>query len=228
MVFRKEPPLERRRSLCLERIRIEARMARFDHAASRRTKKGDGNRRSRRHSVHSRLHRFRRRPISRGEDSVSSSNLAWLRVVGVAIGLCSLAFTSCNYDIPITSGPTRNVEQRLLGDWISLDGKEDMKVRRLDDNTYVVYYDGDLFRAYHSDVAETPFATVQDLNSSDRKYAYVIWKLLADGKNLRLRSVNDKVVPKETEDSASIVALLTKNARNPELFGEEIEFKKEK
>ena len=46
-----------------------------------------------------------------------------------------------------------------------------MKVRRLDDNTYVVYYDGDLFRAYHSDVAETSFATVQDLNSNDHKYA---------------------------------------------------------
>ncbi len=65
-------------------------------------------------------------------------------------------------------------------------------------------------------------------NSSDRKYAYVIWKLSGDGKNLRLRNVNDKVVPKETRDSATVVALLTKNAGNPELFGEEIEFKKEK
>ena len=109
-----------------------------------------------------------------------------------------------------------------------MDGKENMRVRRLDDSTYVVYYDGDLFRAYHSDVAETPFATVQDLNSTDRKFAYVIWKLSDDGKNLRLRNVNDKVVPKETRDSATVVALLTKNARNPELFGEEIEFKKEK
>src|SRR5438034_2578344 len=78
------------------------------------------------------------------------------------------------------------------------------------------------------DVAESSFATVQDLNSSDRKFAYVIWKLSDDGKNLRLRSVNDKIVPKETKDSATIVALLTKNARNSELFGEEIEFKKEK
>ena len=101
-------------------------------------------------------------------------------------------------------------------------------MRRLDDSTYVVYYDGDLFRAYHSDIAETPFTTVQDLNSSDRKYAYVIWKLSDDGKNLRLRSVNDKVIPKETKDPASVVAFLTKNARNPELFGEEIEFGKEK
>jgi hypothetical protein len=49
-----------------------------------------------------------------------------------------------------------------------------------------------------------------------------------DGKNLRLRSVNDKIVPRETKDSAAIIALLTKNGHNPELFGEEIEFKKEK
>jgi hypothetical protein len=120
------------------------------------------------------------------------------------------------------------VQEQLLGNWVSLDGKEDMRVRRLDDSTYVVYYDGDLFRAYHSDVAETPFVTVQDLNSSDRKYAYVIWKLSDDGRDLRLRNVNDKVVPKETRDSATVVGLLTKNAGNPELFGEEIEFKKEK
>ncbi len=159
---------------------------------------------------------------------MSSANLAWVHVVGVAIGLCSLAFTACQYDIPITSGPTRNVEQRLLGNWTSLDGKEKMKVRALDDSIYIVYYDGDLFRAYHSDVSQTPLATVQDLNSTDRKYAYVIWKLSDDGKNLRLRNINDKVVPKETKDSASVVALLTENARNPQLFGEEIEFKKEK
>lgn len=101
-------------------------------------------------------------------------------------------------------------------------------MRRLDDSTYVIYYDGDLFRVYHSDIAETPFTSVQDLNSNDRKYAYVIWKLSDDGKRLTLRSVKEEVIPKETRDSATVAALLTKNARNPELFGEEIEFRKEK
>jgi hypothetical protein len=159
---------------------------------------------------------------------VSSSNFAWLRVVGIAIGLCSLAFTACQYDVPITSAPTRRVQEQLLGNWKSTDGKEDLKVRSLDESVYIVYYDGDLFRAYHSDVVETPFVSVQDLNSRACKYAYVIWKLSDDGKNLRLRSVNDKVVPKETRDSTALVALLTKNAGNPELLGEEIEFRKEK
>ncbi len=150
-----------------------------------------------------------------------------MRRLGVTVALFSLALGACQYDVPITSSPTRKVREQLLADWRSTDGKEELKLRRLDDSIYIVYYDGDLFRAYHSDVAETPFATVQDLNSSDRKYAYVIWRLSDDGKNLRLRNVNDKVVPKETKDSATVVALLAKNARNPELFGEEIEFRKE-
>ena len=159
---------------------------------------------------------------------MSSLNVVWLRVAAVVIGLCVLVFTACQYEVPITSAPTQKVQEQLLGDWRSTDGKEELKLRRLDDGVYIVYYDGDIFRAYHSDVAGTPFVTVQDLNSSDRKYAYVIWKLSDNGKDLRLRSVNDKVVPKETRDSATVVELLTKNSRNPELFGEEIEFRKEK
>jgi hypothetical protein len=159
---------------------------------------------------------------------VTSSNLIFRgSVFGVVVCLCFLAFTACEYEVPITSNPTRKAQEQLLGNWISLDGKENMRVRRWDDSTYIVYYDGDLFRAYHSDVADTPFASVQDLNSNDRKYSYVVWKLSDDGKRLSLRSVN-KLIPKETKDSAVVAALLTKNARNPELFGEEIEFRKEK
>jgi hypothetical protein len=154
-----------------------------------------------------------------------SSNVVRYLILGVAVCFC---IGACEYDVPITPSPTRKVQEQLLGDWISLDGKENMKMRRLDESAYVLYYDGDLFRAYHSDVAEMPFASVQDLNSNDRKYAYVIWKLSDDGKRLTLRNVNNKVIPKETRDSAAVTALLTKNARNPELFGEEIEFRKEK
>jgi hypothetical protein len=147
---------------------------------------------------------------------------------GVVACLWILAFSACQYEAPITSSPTRKVQEQLLGNWVSLDGKENMRVRRLDDSTYVVYYDGDLFRVYHSDVAETPFVSVQDLNSTDRKYAYVVWKLADAGKRLTLRNVKEKVIPKETRDSGTVAALLTKNAHNPELFGEEIEFRKEK
>jgi len=146
---------------------------------------------------------------------------------GVAVSLCILAFTACEYEAPITSSPTRKVQERLLGNWISQDGKEHMRVRRLDDSIYVVYYDGDLFRAYHSDVAEMPFVSVEDINSNDRKYAYVVWKLSDDGKRLTLRNVKSDVIPKEQKDSARIAELLNENAKNPDLLGEEIEFNKE-
>jgi hypothetical protein len=160
---------------------------------------------------------------------VNSSNLICRRLgFGVAVCLCILAFNACEFEVPITSSPTRKVEERLLGDWSSLDGKEKMKVRRLDDSIYIVYFDGDLFRAYHSDVAEPAFVSVQDINSNDRKYAYVVWKLSDDGKRLSLHSVQSKVVPKEEKDSARVAELLKENAKNPDLFGEEIEFKKEK
>jgi hypothetical protein len=160
---------------------------------------------------------------------VTLSNVIYRRIIfGVVVGLCILAFNACQFEVPITSSPTRKVQEQLLGNWVSLDGKENMRVRRLDDSTYVVYYDGDLFRAYHSDVAEMPLASVQDINSNDRKYAYVVWKLSSDGRRLTLRSVSNKVIPTETRDSAAVAALLTKNAHNPELFGEEIEFRKEK
>jgi hypothetical protein len=160
---------------------------------------------------------------------VSSLQVIYRRLsLGVGVCLCILAFSACVYEVPITPSPTRNVQERLLGNWVSQDGKENMKVRRLDDSIYIVYYDGDLFRAYHSDVADTPFVSVQDINSSDRKYAYVVWKLSDDGKHLSLRSVQSKVIPKENKNPAAIAELLRENAKNPELFGEEIEFNKEK
>jgi hypothetical protein len=157
---------------------------------------------------------------------VTASNLIFRGLV-LGVAVC-LGIGACEYEAPITSSPTRTVQEQFLGNWVSMDGKENMRVRRLDDSTYIVYYDSDLFRAYHSDVAETPYASVQDLNSNDRKYAYVVWKLSDDDKRLSLRNVNRKVIPKETKDSATVAALLTKNMRNPDLLGEEIEFRKEK
>jgi hypothetical protein len=146
---------------------------------------------------------------------------------GIAVSLCILAFTACEYEVPITSSPTRKVQEQVLGNWISQDGKEHLRVRRLDENIYIVCYDGDLFRAYHSDVADTPFVSVQDINSVDRKYAYVVWKLSDDSKQLRLRNVNRDLTPKEKKDPTAVAKFLKDNATNPDLFGEEIEFNKE-
>jgi hypothetical protein len=148
--------------------------------------------------------------------------------LGIVAALCIFALSGCEYEVPITSNPTRKIDERLLGDWTSKDGKDKMKVRRLDDSIYIVSYNGDLFRAYHSDVAKTPFISVQDIDSADRKYAYLTWKLSDDGKRLGLRVVNTKVIPNEIKDSAGIQKLLEKNLQNSELLEDEAEFTKEK
>jgi hypothetical protein len=88
---------------------------------------------------------------------ISADSISRLSCFGAIVLLCIFAFTACDYEAPITSSPTRKVQERLLGNWTSLDGKEKMKVRGLDEGFYVVYYDGDLFRAYHSDAADIAF-----------------------------------------------------------------------
>jgi hypothetical protein len=69
--------------------------------------------------------------------------------------------------------------------------------------------------------------SVQDINSNDRKYSYVVWKLSDDSKQLTLRSVNHDVIPKEKKNSTEVAKFLAENAKNPDLFGEEIQFNKE-
>ena len=147
---------------------------------------------------------------------------------GIIAVACFFSLSGCEYEVPLTAKPTRNVDEKLLGDWISTDGKEKMKVRRLDDSIYIVSYNGDLFRAFHSEVAKTSFVSVQDIDSPDRKYAYFRWKLSDDGKRLGLRLVNNKVISNDNKDSETIQKLVEKNFQNPELLGDETQFSKEK
>lgn len=149
-------------------------------------------------------------------------------ILGLAAAVCWFVFSGCEYDVPITSKPTGKVDERLLGDWTSKDGKDRMKVRKYDDFFFIVSFNGDLFRACHSDVAKTAFVSVQEIDSGERKYAYFTWKLSEDGKLLGLRAVRDEVVPKETKDSAAIQKLIEKNLQNPKLFEDEGQFTREK
>ena len=147
----------------------------------------------------------------------------------IFLAACWLFFSGCVYDVPITAGPTRKIDERLLGDWASTDGKDKMKIVRLDASDYVVSYNGDLYRGYHSDVAGTAFVTVQMLDSAKPQYCYLAWKLSDDGKSLTLKTVNDKVVPDEIKDSASVRKLLEKNLLNTNLFNPDaVQFVKQK
>jgi hypothetical protein len=143
------------------------------------------------------------------------------------VALCLFTMSGCDYEVPITSGPTRKVDDRLLGDWVSKDGKDKMKVRKLDDSIYIGSLDGDLFRAFHSDVGKTSFISAQDIDSGGRKYAYLTYTISPDGKRLVVRAVNEKVIPVKTKDSAAVRRLLRDNLQNPALFDEGEEYTKE-
>jgi hypothetical protein len=152
-----------------------------------------------------------------------------LALVAIAVVYC-LTFSGCegDYAVPITSGPTRKIDQRLLGNWVSKDGTDKIKVRALDDSIFIVSYNGDLYRAFHSDVGKISFVCAQDIDSADRKYAYLAYKLSDDGKQLDLRGVNTELIPKATMNSIAVQKLLKTNLTNPKLFEDEGQFARDK
>jgi hypothetical protein len=156
----------------------------------------------------------------------STPPLPWLVAAGC------LLLGGCNFEVPITAGPTRPIEPQLLGDWVAVDKDnpkpDQMKVRQLDEFNYVITYNGDLYRAYHSDFASLPFVSVQDLESSGRKFAYFKWQVSADGAQLTLQTVGTRVIPDTTPDSVTIQQLLTKNLANPELLDAPVQFTRKK
>lgn len=148
------------------------------------------------------------------------------------IAAVALLLSSCNYDVPLTPQPTHKVDARLLGEWVSFDKDEQkleyMTVRMLDDSTYVVAMDKDIYRVFHSDFADTAFVSVQDLNSDERKYAYYVWQLSADGTQLSLKGVSNKIVSEETKGREALQKLIKANLANPKLYGDEIRFTRKK
>lgn len=148
--------------------------------------------------------------------------------LAVVAALSVMSISGCVYDVPITADPTRNVEERLLGEWVSKDGKNKLKVRRLDNSYYIVSLNGYLFRAHHSDVANAPFGSVQEIETPKRKYTYVAWSLSEDAGHLRWRAVSRKVVPQDIVDSAAVQTLLEKNLDNAALYEDEQDYLRKK
>lgn len=153
------------------------------------------------------------------------------RRLGLIAATC-LLLGGCNYDVPLTPKPTQRVDARLLGEWVVVDKdsqkEEHLSVRQLDDTSYVVTFDGDIYRAFHSDYAGTAFMSVQDLNADNRKYVYFTWKLSPDNTQLTLAGVSNKVVPEATKDRAAIQKLIKANLSNPALYGDPLTFSRKK
>lgn len=81
-----------------------------------------------------------------------ASSISRTCTFGIVAAACCFVISGCIYDVAITATATRKVDARLLGNWTSKDEKNKLKVVKLDDSNYVVSCDGDLYRAYHSDM----------------------------------------------------------------------------
>jgi hypothetical protein len=150
------------------------------------------------------------------------------------LGAACLLLTACNYDFPLTTQPTRPIEPGLLGDWVNFDQNDQklmhLNVRQLDDTTFVLSLDGDLYRAFHSDFAGVKLMSVQSLQpgSEARKYVYYRYVLAPDGDHLNLAGISTKVVPEETKSQGEAQRLIQANLANPQLFVDELQFTRKK
>ena len=140
---------------------------------------------------------------------------------GLALVALVMLLAGCIYDAPLTANATRRVDARIVGDWASDDGKESLKVRALDSTTYLLILNGDPFRAWHSDFAELPLVTVQDLDDPARKYAYLKYMLSDDGQRLTAYAVNSETIPSTLKSSSEARRLMRASLENPKLFVDE-------
>lgn len=145
----------------------------------------------------------------------------------LALAAC-LLLGACDFDAPASAGPTRPIENRLVGDWVFQDkdakSPEEMHVRKYDDFGYVVSIERDIYRAFHSDLGKLALLSVQDLNGSERKYVFYAWQLSADGSQLTLKRVATTVISDQLKDTVAIQDQLIANAANPKLLGNDLVF----
>jgi hypothetical protein len=143
------------------------------------------------------------------------------RVACLAAVTC-LFLTGCDYEVPLSAKPTRPTEEALIGNWLSPDAW--MMVRRFNADHYVVFHNGTMYRAWHSDVGGRSFVSVQSLDADSPKYAYMAYDLGSDGKRLDLRFVTEKAVPKSIQDSNTMQEIIKREIANPELLSDAVPY----
>src|SRR5438067_789394 len=121
---------------------------------------------------------------------------------------------------------SRRLRREKCGNDCLATGKEKLKLRSFDDSIYIVYYDGDIFRAYHSDFAETPVRDCPGPQLERSKVCLRHLEIVGRRQELEIAERQRQGGPKENQGLSHHSCIPDKNASNPELFGEEIEFKK--
>ena len=142
----------------------------------------------------------------------------------VFAGLFFLLFASCIYEAPLTESPTRKVDERLIGDWVSVEEKPSaIEIRKFDDSNFVLSDGGNVYRVFHSDFEGINFLSLQNLESkgsSARKFAFIDYRFEQPDK-VRARAVNKETVPETLRTTSEIQKSVRDHLKDPQLFNKE-------
>src|SRR5438105_1937292 len=139
---------------------------------------------------------------------MSRISMPAVRWLGAAV-LATLV-SSCVYEAPLTPKPTAKIDDRLLGNWMEQKSdsfpETNLKIRKLDDGNYFISYNG-FYRAFHSDLGENHFVSIQNIDSAaekERKYTIAAYELKDGGDTVVIRALNDKIIPETLKTSAEL------------------------
>lgn len=131
---------------------------------------------------------------------------------------------SCIYEAPLTESPTRKIDERLIGDWISVEENPSVvQVRKFDDFNFVLIDGGNIYRVFHSDFEGVNFLSVQNLDttgSSARKFAFIDYRFEEPDK-VRARAVNKDVVPETLRTASALQKSVHEHLKDPRFFNKD-------
>ena len=138
--------------------------------------------------------------------------------------LFALLLSSCIYDAPLTDSPTRKIDERLIGDWVSVEEKPSVvQVRKFDDTNFVLIDGGNVYRMFHSDFEGINFLSLQNLDtngSSARKFAFIDYRFEQPDR-VRARAINKNVVPDTLRTSSALQQSVRDHLKDAQLFNKE-------
>jgi hypothetical protein len=136
-----------------------------------------------------------------------------------------LLFSSCIYEVPLTQSPTRKTDERLVGDWVSVEEKPSViQIRKFDDSNLILTDGGSVYRVFHSDFEGVSFLSMQNLEihgSSARKFALIDYRFETPDR-VRARAVNKEVVvPEKVRTTPELQGFVHNHLKDPHLFNKE-------
>ena len=138
--------------------------------------------------------------------------------------LIALLLSSCIYDAPLTESPTRKIDERLIGDWVSVEEKPSViQIRKFDDRNFVLIDGGNVYRMFHSDLEGINFLSLQNLETngdSARKFAFIDYRFEQPDR-VRARAINKSVIPDSLRTTSVLQQSVRDHLKDAQLFNKE-------